>query len=193
KNKNLRFKPGEELWICIIDADSGEMIYDEDMNAESVIFAMLPYSGYSFFMYLENNNDKQITKTIRNIFYFIGGIPKLLYCLGINSIISKKGTNDSYRNLACYYNIAIVPGNGKKSKKELLNKTLSLYKKTFSDISSGEFKNKYEGSSKEGFLKYVMSRLNDNAYLNNSKSRKQLYSEEKAFLRSLPENILLKR
>ena len=166
------------------------MIYDEDMNAESVIFAMLPYSGYSFFMYLENNNDKQITKTIRNIFYFIGGIPKLLYCLGINSIISKKGTNDSYRNLACYYNIAIVPGDGKKSKIKLLNKTLSLYKKTLLDMSSGGFKNKQKVRSKKHFLESVTNKFNDNTYLNNCKSRKQLFSEEKAFLRSLPENIL---
>lgn len=188
---HLNHKPGEKMQVDwagdtahIIDTDTGEFI------KAYVFVSVLPYSGYAYVEAFLNMELESWIAAHVNSFRYFQGIPKIIECDNLKTGVIKHGKdeielNRTYREMAEYYNTAIIPARVRAPKdKAAVERTVGIISTyiltalrnrqflTLAELNEAIWERLYTFNNKP-FQKRDGSRLTE-------------YEEEKAYLMPLP-------
>ena len=190
---HLNHKPGivtEVDWsgptMELIDTSTGEII------TVYLFVATLPYSQYS---YVEPCLDMKQDTWLRchiNMFEYFGGVTIRTVCDNLKTGVikhPKEGDivlNQNYEALGSHYMTAIMP-TGVKKPKQKASVEGTVGKVATAIIAKLRNKTYYSFQELKNDVKRELSSFNENPFQKRDGSRKEIFEEEKYYLRELPD------
>lgn len=185
--------PGEKIevdWagqtIPIVDSHTG------DVRKGYLFVGTLPYSQYSYVEVTENMKQENWITAHVNMFHFFGGSTPLTICDNLKTGVIKHPKhgdvvlNADYRELADYYDTAIVPAKPRtpKAKASVESTVGKISTQIIATLRHQVFHSVFEANEA---VRPLLERFNEKGFQKRAGSRMEVFlTEEKPLLQSLP-------
>lgn len=191
-SNHLYHKPGQTVEVDwsgslmeLVDRNTGEVI------KVHLFVACLPYSQYA---YIEPTLDEKQDTWLRchiHMYQFFGGVPVKTVCDNLKAGVVKHPKEgdiiltDAYEGLGSHYVTAIMP-TGVRKPKQKASVEGTVGKITTAVIAKLRHKTFYSFSELKESVAEALNSFNAAPFQKRSYSRKEVFEEEKQYLRSLP-------
>lgn len=187
----LEHKYGEKLFIDfagkplhLVDKASGEMI------AVKVYVGVLPASNYTYVEAVADEKKHSFIKATENCLKYIGGVPECIVPDNLKSAVSKSNKyepiiNKSFKDLADHYDTVIHPTRvySPKDKAMVEGMVRIIYQEIYFPIRNMTFFT-FEQLNEQ--IQILLEKMNNKLLNNRDVSRKDLYEQERKYLKELP-------
>lgn len=190
-----QFEPGSSVEIdyCdgidLIDLGTGEIITTQ------LFMGCLSFSRYVYAEFSFSQKSEDFLNSHVRMFNFFGGVPQVITPDNLKSAVSKThlydpDINPAYTRLAEHYDVAVVPARVRRPQdKAIVERSIQIFQKWF-----------YQRVRKRTFTSLVelnkclrehLELFHQKKHRIFKKTRDEMFSEEKNYLRPLPENSYL--
>ncbi|MBU3663809.1 MAG: IS21 family transposase [Bacteroidetes bacterium] len=199
QQKNIRqasmhfiYQPGECMmidfagdWLYYIDLDTGERI------ACQVLVIILPYSGYMYVQAMHSQKQEDLIHGLNNALIYFGGSPRNMKMDNMKSGVKKANRydpdfTDLIKAFASHYGINCTTARvaKPKDKPHVEGGVLTSYRRIYAPLRNHTFHSLAELNYA---IKNQLEAHHQMRFQNKSVTRMELFLEEKAFLKPLPD------
>ena len=187
----IEHKYGEKIFVDfagkplhIVDKATGEL------KAVKVFIGILPASNYTYVEAVRDEKKHTFIHTTENCFRYMDGVAECIVPDNLKSAVSKASKyepviNKSFKDLADHYDTVINPTRSYSPKDKAMVEGMVkiVYQEIYFPIRNMVFFNLQQLNEQIGVL---LEKLNDKLLTNREVSRRDLYKQEKEYLKELP-------